>query len=95
MSSLRFLLRMLLPYRRATEDEARQAILDCGLSPDDLAWRVTEDGAFAFGRKTADANPPTEQQIRCLVDWPNSRRVRLAIIGWETTETEGPLPPHP
>lgn len=81
--SLKFLLRLLLPYRRVTEDEAREAIARCGLSPDDLVWRVTENGAFAFGRKSPEADTLSEQQVQCLVDWATRRRVQLAIIGWE------------
>lgn len=80
------LLRLLLPYRRIDEDEAREAIRSCGLSPDDLAWRVTEDGTFAFGRKSPDAEPLSGNQVQCLTNWARKRRVRLAIIGWETAE---------
>lgn len=86
MKSVRFLISLLLPYRRIGEEEARNAIRDCRLSPDDLAWRVTEDGAFAFGRKSADADPLPEAKVRCLTEWARKRRVRLAFIGWETTE---------
>jgi hypothetical protein len=79
-------LNLLLPYRRINEEEALKAIRDCGLSPDDLAWRVTETGGFAFGRKSADAEPLPEAHVRCLTELMRKRRVRLAFIGWEAME---------
>lgn len=86
-SAVMNLVTLLLPYRRTNEEEARNAIRDCGLSPDDLAWRMTENGGFAFGRKSADADPLPEAQVRCLTEWARKRRVRLGFIGWETTES--------
>jgi hypothetical protein len=87
MMNLRFLLSLLLPYRRINEEDALSVIRACGLSPDDLAWRVTDKGALAFGRKSADADPLPESKVRCLTEWAMKRRVQLAFIGWETTES--------
>jgi hypothetical protein len=56
----------------------------CGVSPDSLAWRVTEDGAFAFGRKSPDAPPLPDGQAECLLKWATENRVEVRFIGWET-----------
>src|SRR5438105_3865494 len=38
---LSFLLSLLLPYKRTTEEKARQALMGCGISPDAIAWLAT------------------------------------------------------
>ena len=40
-----------------TFEEAANAIRKCGMSPDDVLWRVTEKGQVMFGRKSGDAPP--------------------------------------
>jgi hypothetical protein len=80
---LRFLLSLLLPYRRTTENKARQALLKCGISPDAIAWKVAADGSFAFGRKKPDADALTAAQVQCLLDWTRRERVKVGFIGWE------------
>jgi len=66
--SFRELLWMLLPHRRTTPEEARQAILRSGISPDDIEWRVGKDGSFAFGRKQ-EGQPLTYEQASKLLSW--------------------------
>jgi hypothetical protein len=84
--NLRSLLRSLLPYRRTTEARAREAIMQCGISPDAIAWHVGPDGSFAFGRKSPEDDVPAFEQIECLVAWTRRERIRTGIIGWETRE---------
>jgi hypothetical protein len=81
--NLRFLLSLLLPYKRTTEDKARQALIRCGVSPEAIEWRVGEDGAFAFGKKHPDAENLTEEQISCVLDWTRRERIKVGFIGWE------------
>lgn len=38
---------MLLPRKRTTDEDARQAIIACGINPDEIAWKVGADGSFA------------------------------------------------
>jgi hypothetical protein len=76
-------LRMMLPHKATTRAEALSAMDRCGISPDSLAWRVTEDGAFAFGRKSADASPIHSRQRDCLLKWAKDNRVEVRFIGWE------------
>jgi hypothetical protein len=75
---------MLLPRHATTAAKARAAIERCGIMPDDIAWRVSADGTFAFGRKTADALTATEPQTKCLMQWAEDNRIKVAFIGWET-----------
>ena len=81
---LRTFLSLLLPYRRTTEEKVRQALLDCGISPDAIAWEVGPDGSFAFGQKHPDDDGPTIEQVECLLSWTRQERVRTGFIGWET-----------
>jgi hypothetical protein len=78
---LRFLLSLLLPYRRTTADQARQALLKCGISPDAISWKVAADGSFTFARKNADADGLAEAQIQCLLDWTRRERIKVFFIG--------------
>jgi hypothetical protein len=81
---LPFPLSQLLPRKRATETDARRAMLACGIGPDELAWSVSADGTFAFGRKHPDAEGPTYDQIDCLTEWARRERIKLGLIAWET-----------
>jgi hypothetical protein len=81
--SLRSLLSLLLPYRRTTEEKAREALVRCGVSADDIAWKVGADGSFAFGRKHPEAAGLTEAQMQCLLDWARRERIKVAFMGWE------------
>lgn len=79
-------LRLMLPHKATTVTEARSAMQRCGVSPDHVAWRVTQDGAFAFGRKSADAPPIPDGQSDCLLSWAKAQRVEVRFIGWERGE---------
>ena len=81
--NLRALLSLLLPYRRTTEEQAREALLRCGVSPDAIAWKVDADGSFAFGKKQPDAANLTEDQMSCVLDWRRRERIKVGIIAWE------------
>jgi hypothetical protein len=80
-------LRMILPHKTTTPAEALNAMQQCGVSPDNISWRVTEDGAFAFGRKSADALPIPDGQTQCLMKWARDNRVEVRFIGWKTDES--------
>jgi hypothetical protein len=84
--NLRFLLRSLLPRRRTTEAKALEAIVSCGINPDEIAWRVEADGSFIFGRKSPVDDGLTYEQMECLLEWADSERVRTSVIGWETRQ---------
>jgi hypothetical protein len=77
-------LRLLLPHKSTTSAAAVSAMRRCGVSPDAISWRVTQDGAFAFGRKSADATPIPDRQSDCLLKWAKDHRVEVRFIGWET-----------
>lgn len=81
--NLRFLLSLLLPYKRTTAEKARHALLRCGISPDSIAWKVGPNGSFVFGKKDPDAEDLTEEQIGCILDWTRRERIRVGFIGWE------------
>lgn len=81
---LPFILSMLLRRKRTTEEDARQAIIACGINPDEIAWKVGADGSFAFGRNHPDADNLTDAQIACLVDWARRERIKLGFIAWES-----------
>ena len=81
---LPFLLSLLLPYRRTTEEKARKALTDCGIDPDAIFWRVGADGSFAFGKKDPDAADITYEQTSCIVDWTRRERIKVGFIGRET-----------
>lgn len=51
--NLRFLIRRLLPRKRTTQTKALEAIVSCGINPDDITWRVDDGGSFIFGRKSS------------------------------------------
>jgi len=76
------LFRLMLP-KATTAAEVRKAMERCGVSPNSISWRVTEDGAFAFGRKSADAPPLADRQSECLLKWAKDNRVDIRFIGWE------------
>jgi hypothetical protein len=77
------LLDLMLPRRATTPLEARNALERCGVSPDAVAWRVTKNGSFVFGRKTADATPIAEPRTACLLAWAKRNRVNVVFMGWE------------
>ena len=77
-------LRLMLPHEEKTSAEALEAIQRCGISPDKISWRVTDDGAFAFGRKSADAAPIPDRESDCLLKWAKDNRLDVRFIGWET-----------
>jgi hypothetical protein len=77
------LVSLLRPYKPTTEETARQAMLRCGLSPDEIAWEVGEDGALVFGMKHPDAQTLSVEQFDCLIAWARRERVKLRFIGWE------------
>ena len=81
--NLRALLWLLLPYRRTTPEEAREALVRCGISPDEITWRVGKDGSFAFGRKHPDDSGLTYEQTSHLLAWARRRRIKVGFIGWE------------
>jgi hypothetical protein len=78
------LVRMLLPRNATTSVAAREALERCGIASDSIAWSVSADGTFAFGRKSADAAPWPEAQNDCLMRWIKENRIKVAFIGWET-----------
>jgi hypothetical protein len=67
-----------------TAAEAEKAIKNCGMSPTDLSWTVSDDGSFAFGRKSPKDPGPSFQQTECLTKWAKENRVKLGFIGWES-----------
>jgi len=77
------LLRLMLPHKATTPAEAQNAMERCGVSSDSISWRVTEDGAFVFGRKSADAPPLGDRQSECLLKWAKDSRVDIRFVGWE------------
>ena len=78
-----FLLSLLLPRQRTTEAKAREAIIDCGINPDEVAWRVGDDGSFAFGKKHPEADGLTDDQTQRILDWARRERIKLGFIAWE------------
>jgi hypothetical protein len=80
------LIRMLLPRHATTSAEARRALERCSIIPDSIAWHVSRDGVFTFGRKSADAAPMTEAQTQCVMRWVEERRIKVAFIGSELHE---------
>ena len=72
----------LFPHK-PTGAEARAAIRRCGGSPDKIAWRVTNDGAFVFGKKTENG-PALPTSLRpCLLSWGKWNRVNVGFIVWD------------
>ena len=88
-------LRHLLPQKSTTPAEALSAMQRCGVSPGTIAWRVTDDGAFAFGRKSAEAAPMADRQSDCLLKWAKDNRVEVRFIGWEPARAKVRFPPIP
>ncbi|WP_169833144.1 hypothetical protein [Sphingomonas panacis] len=78
------LIRVMLPRHETTAAEARSALIRCGIVPESIAWSVTAEGTFAFGRKSADSMPMPGPQSACLMRWVEINRVKVAFIGWET-----------
>jgi hypothetical protein len=87
-------LRLMLPHKATTAAEALSAMQQCGVSPSSISWRVTKDGAFAFGRQSVDAPPLADRQSDCLLKWAKDNRVEVRFIGWETDNGERPLSTH-
>ena len=58
-------------------------MIRCGVSPEEIEWRVGADGEFAFGKKHPDAEDLTEEQIGCVLDWTRRERIKVGFIGWE------------
>ena len=75
---------LLLPHKATTSAEALSAMLRCGVTPEGISWRVTDDGAFAFGRKSADAPTIADRESDCLLKRAKNSRVEVRFIGWET-----------
>ena len=78
------MIRALLPRHGTNEADVRVALSSCGIPLDSIAWSVSPDGTFAFGRKSADALPLPEEQNECLMRWVEKNRVKVGSIGWET-----------
>ena len=72
------------PYRQTTEAEAREALVQCGISPDAVAWRIGPDGSFVIGRNPDD-EVLTFEQVECLMAWIRRERIRAFLMG-ETHE---------
>jgi hypothetical protein len=77
------LLTLLLPYRRTTEEQAREALVRCGVSPEAIAWTVGPDGSFAFGKKHPDAEFLSDEQVGRILDWTRRERIKVGSIAWE------------
>ena len=77
------LLRRVLSCRRTTPEEARQALISYGINPDEIAWRVGEDGSFAFGRKHPGAGGLIYEQTSHILAWARRERIKVGFIGWE------------
>ena len=73
-----------LPRHGTNVADAQAALSSCGIALDSLAWSVSPDGTFAFGRKSADAPPLPEKQNDCLMRWIEDDRIKVGFIGWET-----------
>lgn len=77
--NLRSLLGLILPYRRTTAEEAEQAMLHCGISPDEIAWKIGDDGSFSFGRKHPDDDDLTYEKTSYLLAWARRRRIKVGF----------------
>lgn len=76
-------IKMMMPSKPTTSEAAQKAMERCGIAPDSIAWHVTKDGAFAFGKKSPDAEFPSRVQSECLLKWAQENRVKIGFIGWE------------
>jgi hypothetical protein len=80
------LVRMLLPARRTTPDEVRQAMAALNISPEQVEWQVAEDGSLACGVKdppsSAANNYEQAEQAGKLLRWARERRIKVSIIAW-------------
>lgn len=79
------LVKAMAPRNATTQEAARYALTKCGIDPDAIAWSVDEDGLFAFGRKSPDAEAMSVTQSDCIMRWVQDERVKFAFIGWEHT----------
>ena len=70
--------------RAATFEEAAQAIRKCGMSPNDVLWRVTNKGEVMVGRKRGDATGSSFQQVDCFMRWATDDKIKVGFVGWET-----------
>ena len=86
---LPFPLSLLLPYKRTTEEKAKEALIACGINPDEITWRVGADGVFVFGRKHPDAEDQTDEQLACILGWTRQERIKVGFIGWVTDPSHG------
>ncbi len=94
--NLRGLLWLVLPYRRTNPEEALQAMLSCGISPDEVAWSVGDDGSFNFGRKRPEDMGVTYEQMSQLIAWARRRRVKVGIIScWFSPTIRSPKMSRP
>lgn len=75
------LVRMVLPRHGTTEREAKAALQHCGIAPDGIAWSVSPDGTFAFGKKSADNAPMPATLSDCLMRWVDDNSIEVACIG--------------
>lgn len=66
-----------------TFEEAADAVRKCGMSPDDVLWRVTEKGQVMFGRKDSNAPAPSFDQVDCFMRWATENKVQVGIVGRE------------
>lgn len=70
-----------------TFEEAANAIRKCGMSPDDVLWRVTEKGQIMFGRKSGDAPAPSFEQVDCFMRWATENKVKVGFVAWEANSS--------
>jgi hypothetical protein len=77
------LIRSMLPRNSTTVAEATKMLQRCRIDPSKIAWRVSADGTFAYGRKSSDASGLPEQQSQCISSWIDDERIKVAFIGWE------------
>ncbi|WP_010219687.1 hypothetical protein [Sphingomonas sp. PAMC 26621] len=78
------MIRAMPPPQGTNSADARAALASCGITPDSIAWSVSPEGTFVFGRKSADAPPLPEKQSECLMRWIEKGGIKVGVIGWET-----------
>ena len=69
--------------KAVTFHDAADAIRNCGMSPEDVLWRVTDKDEILLGRKRSDAPAPSFEQVDCFIRWANENRIKIAFVGWE------------
>jgi len=60
-------------------------MLVCGISPDEIAWQVGDDGSFAFGAKAPNSSGISYEQTSHLLAWAKRQRVKVRFSAWERT----------